>query len=115
MPQVRRSDRPVAKAVDRPRRPAVPIERLEVSVYRVPTDFAESDGTFAWDATTLVVVQLTAANHAGLGYTYASASTGALIQEVLREPILHSDAMAVPANWEKMVRAIRNLGRPGIC
>ena len=36
----------------------VPIEDLSVSCYRVPTDCPnESDGTFAWQSTTLVVVE----------------------------------------------------------
>jgi L-alanine-DL-glutamate epimerase-like enolase superfamily enzyme len=50
----------------------------------------------------------------GLGYTYASRSTAQLIQEILAPEVLKSDAMDVPAVWDKMVRAIRNLGRPGV-
>jgi hypothetical protein len=33
------------------------IETLDVTVYRVPTDAPESDGTLAWDATTMIVVE----------------------------------------------------------
>jgi hypothetical protein len=32
----------------------VEVERLDVSAYTVPTDEPESDGTLAWDATTLI-------------------------------------------------------------
>jgi L-alanine-DL-glutamate epimerase-like enolase superfamily enzyme len=32
------------------------IEQLDVSVYRVPTDFPKSDGTLAWNQTTIVIV-----------------------------------------------------------
>ena len=48
-----------------------PIQRLEVSAYTVPTDVPESDGTYTWDSTTLVLVEVTAGNVQGLGYTYA--------------------------------------------
>ena len=31
--------------------------RIDVSAYRIPTDAPEADGTFAWQSTTLVVVE----------------------------------------------------------
>src|SRR5436305_13333183 len=36
------------------------VERVMVSAYQVPTDKPESDGTLAWDSTTLVLVEITA-------------------------------------------------------
>ena len=33
-----------------------PIRHLVVSAYTVPTDIPESDGTYAWGSTTLVLV-----------------------------------------------------------
>ena len=36
----------------------IPVERLEVAVYTMPTDFPESDGTLRWNKTTMVLVQL---------------------------------------------------------
>ncbi len=53
----------------------VPIRRIEVSVYTVPTDTPESDGTLEWESTTLVLVSAFAGDGVGLGYTYADAST----------------------------------------
>ena len=91
-----------------------PIQRLEVSAYTVPTDVPESDGTYAWDSTTLVLVEVTAGNVQGLGYTYADTATAQLIKDKLAEVVLGCDAMAVPGTWALMVGAIRNLGRPGI-
>src|SRR5437899_698345 len=44
---------------------AVPIDAVEPQVFVVPTDGPESDGTLAWDKTTLVVVEVGAA--AGVG------------------------------------------------
>ena len=91
-----------------------PIRRLVVSAYTVPTDIPESDGTYAWDSTTLVLVEVTAGNVQGLGYTYADTATAQLIKDKLAEVVLGCDAMAVPGIWAAMVAAIRNLGRPGI-
>ena len=60
------------------------IDRCQVSVYRVPTETAESDGTLEWDSTTMVLVELfTAGGLTGLGFTYASQSTASLIRETL--------------------------------
>jgi hypothetical protein len=51
-----------------------PITGVDVRAYRIPTDQPESDGTFEWTATTIVVVHVEAAGSQGLGYTYADAS-----------------------------------------
>jgi len=95
-------------------RDEVPIARLEVSAYTIPTDAPEADGTFAWDRTTIVVVEPEAGGVRGLGYTYADAATARLVQDSLAAAVLGRDAMAVPACWSAMRHAIRNLGRPGV-
>jgi len=41
---------------------AAPITGLQAAAYRIPTDCPEADGTFAWDATTLIVVPVTCCN-----------------------------------------------------
>src|SRR3954468_20990261 len=92
----------------------VRVEKLEVSTYVVPTDFPESDGTYAWKTTTLVVVEATAGGKTGLGYSYADTATAALIRDSLVEVVRGRDAMAVPGTWSAMVAAIRNIGRPGV-
>jgi hypothetical protein len=38
------------------RDPVALIRRVDVSVYRIPTDMPESDGALEWDAPTLVTV-----------------------------------------------------------
>ena len=93
----------------------VPLERIAVSTYTVPTDLPESDGTLAWDKTTLVLVHATAAGKTGLGYTYANAATASLIHEQLAKLLAGADAMAPALAYRTMWREIRNLGRPGIC
>ena len=74
----------------------------------------ESDGTFAWEKTTLVLVEATAGGKTGLGYSYADTATAALIRDSLADVVRGRDAMAVPGAWSAMVAAIRNLGRPGV-
>ncbi|HJT78404.1 MAG TPA: enolase C-terminal domain-like protein [Gemmataceae bacterium] len=90
------------------------VDHLEVAAYTVPTDFPESDGTFAWDKTTMVLVEAAAGDVRGLGYSYADLATAHLIHEALADVVQGRDAMNVPAAWAAMVHQIRNLGRPGV-
>src|SRR5438045_9556948 len=92
----------------------IAIERVDVSAYTVPTDFPESDGTYTWDKTTMVLVEASAGEMRGLGYTYADVATAHLISEMLAHVVTGRDAMAVPGCWLAMVESMRNLGRPGI-
>lgn len=92
----------------------VPVERLAASAYKIPTDAPESDGTFAWDATILVVVEASAGGKAGIGFGYADASTATFINEVLRPIVDGRDAMGVPGVYERMGEGVRNLGRAGV-
>jgi len=93
---------------------AVPVEKIDVAVYKIPTDGPEADGTYAWDSTTMVLVEVTAGGMRGLGYTYADTATGTLIKDMLSTVVQGRNAMDVPGCWNAMVHAIRNLGRPGI-
>jgi len=90
------------------------IERIEVAAYKIPTDFPEADGTYAWDSTTLVLVEARAGGRQGLGYTYADTATACLIRDMLAAVVTGRNALDTPGCWEELVRAIRNLGRPGI-
>ena len=97
-------------------RPGVqaPVESVEVSAFTVPTDEPESDGTAEWDSTTIVVVHAQAGGETGLGYTYAPAAAGKLVEEKLVDEVRGRDALAVGEAWEAMAVALRNAGRPGI-
>lgn len=90
------------------------IERIQVSVYTVPTKTPESDGTIAWDKTSLVLVEVSAGGKTGLGYSYADTSTALLIDQSLASTLIGHDALAIGGAWRIMVQQIRNLGRPGI-
>jgi len=86
-----------------------------VSAYTIPTDAPESDGTYEWDSTTIVIVNVRAGGKTGLGYTYADIATAKLIDDHLKKIMIGRDAMSIQDCWAAMVRSIRNLGRPGIC
>ena len=90
------------------------VERLDVSAYEIPTDAPESDGTLEWESTTVVVVEAHAGGETGLGYTYAPAAAGKLVEEKLASEVEGADATAPAEIWEKLGRALRNAGRPGI-
>src|SRR5689334_6774002 len=90
------------------------VERLAVTAATIPTDFPESDGTLAWDKTTIVIVEVNCGSVSGLGYTYADLSTASLIETLLKGIVEGRDAMDISGTWNAMVRAIRNLGRPGV-
>lgn len=94
---------------------AIPIERITAIAYQIPTDAPESDGTLAWDSTTLVLVHIEAGGKKGLGYSYADGATASLIRDKLAGLLVQQDALAINARWHDMVHAIRNLGRPGVC
>jgi L-alanine-DL-glutamate epimerase-like enolase superfamily enzyme len=94
--------------------PQARIERVDVSAYRIPTATPESDGTLEWHATTLVVVEPSAAGVRGLGYTYADTATALLAHDQLAPLVRGRDALAVSDCWNAMVHEVRNLGRPGI-
>lgn len=94
---------------------SVPVQRIEVSAYTIPTDFPESDGTLEWDKTTIVLVQASAGGRTGIGYTYADDAAATLIHGKLAKIVEGQNALSPAAAWQAMVHAIRNLGRPGIC
>lgn len=90
------------------------IESVEARVYRIPTEQPESDGTIAWNSTTVVLALVTAGGQRGIGYTYAHAAAAALIADPLRDVLVGADPMDIPALWTGMNQALRNVGRPGV-
>src|SRR4051812_47332715 len=95
-------------------RKEIPVERIGVSAFRIPTDLPEADGTFAWDSTTMVLVEATAGGRTGIGWSYTGTAAARLIRDVLAGVVAGRDALAVPGCWEALRQAVRNLGRPGI-
>lgn len=92
----------------------VPIERVQVSAYVVPTDLPESDGTLEWQKTTMVLVEASGGGHTGIGYTYADIAAATLIQKLLGKLVFSQNALAPTGLWLKMVQETRNLGHSSL-
>jgi L-alanine-DL-glutamate epimerase-like enolase superfamily enzyme len=95
-------------------RTEVAVDGLDVTAYEVPTDQPESDGTLAWDSTTVVVVEARAGDRTGTGYTYGPPAIGAYVEDKLAGVVCGADALKVPQAWARMQEASRNAGTSGI-
>lgn len=91
-----------------------PVEDLDVSAYAIPTDAPESDGTFEWKQTTLVLVRIRSGRTTGIGFTYADAASARLIDDTLKKTVMGKESGAIPHLWNLMSRSVRNLGRLGV-
>ena len=92
----------------------VPVKALHVSVYTVPTDTPEADGTLAWGSTTMVLVQAEAGGITGLGWTYGPPACAAVVDDTLADVVTGRSALDVTGGYHAMVDAVRNAGRPGV-
>ena len=90
------------------------IDHVRAFAYTIPTDRPEADGTFAWDSTTLVLVEVRGGGKVGLGYTYSNSSITSLISGALSDVVKRCDAFDPPAAWRAMNIAVRNMGRDGL-
>ena len=90
------------------------IDRLRARAYTVPTDAPESDGTFAWAETTLVLVEVRAGGVAGMGYSYTHAAAGKISATLLAKAVTGRPAADVAGAAAAMRRAVRNIGRSGV-
>ncbi|MGD0442244.1 MAG: enolase C-terminal domain-like protein [Acidimicrobiales bacterium] len=106
------ADEPPSRRSCTPPDPA--ISEVRCRVYEVPTDQPEADGTLAWSSTTVVLVQVVAGGTTGTGWTYASGGCRDVVANNLAAVMTGADPMDVPGITESMVRACRNLGRPGL-
>jgi L-alanine-DL-glutamate epimerase-like enolase superfamily enzyme len=91
-----------------------PIDRLEVAAYTIPTDQPESDGTFAWNGTTMIVVTLGASQTNGLGYSYTDAAAGVVVERLLKPVIKGRSVLDIEGCYDAMNAAVRNVGRQGV-
>ena len=95
-------------------RAEAPVTTVRARAYTIPTDAPEADGTFAWDSTTLVLAEVEAGGHTGLGYTYSDASITHLITGALAKAVAGIDAFDPPRAWAAMQHAVRNMGAAGL-
>jgi L-alanine-DL-glutamate epimerase-like enolase superfamily enzyme len=92
----------------------VPVRAIRARAFTIPTEEPESDGTLEWDSTTIVVVEAEAGGEHGMGYTYGHEGAADVVSSKLAPLVEGGDALAVGAAWKAMVRAVRNVGWPGI-
>jgi L-alanine-DL-glutamate epimerase-like enolase superfamily enzyme len=90
------------------------ITQIDVSAFSIPTDVPEADGTLEWTDTTMILVEASAGGQRGIGFTYGDRSAARIIDRILSPIVLGRDALAVESTWIAMLRAVRNMGRPGI-
>ncbi len=91
------------------------VRGLRAQAYTIPTDAQEAHGTAEWNKTTLVLATVTGGGQEGIGYTYAAPAAAAVITDVLAETVHGCNAFDPPRAWQAMQRAVRNLGRAGLC
>jgi len=92
----------------------VRIARIDVAAYTIATDAPESDGTIAWDKTTIVVVEARAGDGCGIGYSYAHAAAAQIVADTLTAVVIGRSAFDIAGAYVAMTQAVRNIGRPGI-
>jgi L-alanine-DL-glutamate epimerase-like enolase superfamily enzyme len=90
------------------------LQDLEVSCFTIPTDQPESDGTLAWDSTTIVVVEAVAAGKRGLGWTYAPEAAASVVHDQLAGVARGGELDRHAELWLELGAQLRNAGRPGI-
>ena len=90
------------------------VDDVSVIACEFPTDRPESDGTMAWDSTTIVLVELRAGEHRGLGYTYGPTAVAELIRGTLRGGVVGADCDSPGRITGKLRASLRNAGQPGI-
>ena len=88
---------------------------VKADIYRVPTERRETDGTLAWDHTTVLVVSIRGDDGAGgMGFSYTGAGAERVVTEQLAPAIAELDDDDIGACWNAMVASVRNVGRQGL-
>ena len=91
------------------------IDDVAVSVYQVPTATEqEADGTLVWNSTSVIVVEVAAGGHTGLGYTYCHPAAAQVIQTKLASVLEGADALMPERAWARMQVEARQMGHAGI-
>jgi L-alanine-DL-glutamate epimerase-like enolase superfamily enzyme len=91
-----------------------PVLTVSARAFTIPTDAHEADGTYAWNDTTLIVVQIEAGGCTGLGYTYAARATASLAGGPLADALRGQSVCDIPSCHRLMANAVRNMGRSGL-
>ncbi len=90
------------------------IRKAELTVYKVPTDTPEADGTFAWNSTTMILAEISTGDARGLGYTYGNEAIETLARHLAEICLVEQSPFDIPRLNTRMARAVRNDGNGGI-
>src|SRR5215469_11468528 len=90
------------------------IAETTANAFTIPTDAPEADGTFAWDSTTLIVVEIQCEEATGIGYTYSHKTAAPLARELMEKHARGESPFDTNALFAAMRKAQRNYGRDGI-
>src|SRR6185312_10158381 len=63
------------------------IGETSAAAFTIPTDAPEADGTFAWNSTTLIVVEVKCERAVGFGYTYSHSTAAPLARELMKKHV----------------------------
>ena len=92
------------------------LEKVRIAAYTVPLDVSRADGTLAWDATTVVTVEVTDTDGcSGLGWTYGPRACAVVVEDLLAPAIIGRDLDDIAGAWGAMTAAVRNAGVVGVC
>jgi L-alanine-DL-glutamate epimerase-like enolase superfamily enzyme len=89
------------------------VTAVRAAAYTIPTDAPESDGTFAWEQTTVVVVEVEGAGERGLGYTYGDPSVAGIAAGALAKAVEGAGVLDTGSAHARADAALRNIGRTG--
>lgn len=84
------------------------------TAFTIPTDAPEADGTFAWDSTTLIVVEMKCDGATGVGYTYSHTTAAPLARELMKKHVEGQSPFDTNTLFSALRKAQRNYGRDGI-
>lgn len=90
------------------------IAETTATAFTIPTDAPEADGTFGWNSTTLIVVEMRCESATGVGYTYSHRLAAPLACELMEKHVEGQSPFATNALFSAMRKAQRNYGREGI-
>lgn len=90
------------------------IEAVEIRAAEFPVDPPESDGTYTWSSTTMLLARVRAGGQTGLGYSYGNVGAARLARSHLASRLQGRDALDVPAMVMELRRAVRNEGQSGL-
>ncbi|MFZ0743519.1 MAG: enolase C-terminal domain-like protein [Terracidiphilus sp.] len=90
------------------------IEAVDISVFTIPTDAPEADGTLSWSSTTLVLAEIKGGGATGLGYTYGNQAISIVARHVAERCLVGQRIFDIPQLHQSMRRQVRNDGNQGI-